>query len=196
LLRGSALLEYRPAARMRQTLAEAGRADRVADELLFAAPEGGTGTLATSDPTDLSRALVCEGEFESEARVALDGTLAAPIPTGIDLVTPQRIRGFLSTGERQFPLVGSACEFEWSIEFTLPASHTIVRVPGSREIANAAGRYSSRAEPRSNHTVLVTRTLRIEKDRFTAAETPQFQALLRELLADHHAVVIARESTN
>jgi len=192
---GTSKLELlgRPASRVRGLIAKSGDASRVAQELLFAAPEGGFGRLTSTDPADLDTPLVCDGEFESEIVVTMGDELVSPIPTGIDLITPAGLRRFSTDGPRCFPLLASACHFEWSIEYELPEGYAITRLPAPVAVGNSAGSFESRYDGVDTRRLTVTRRLRVAKDRFAPSENEEFQALVKVMLGDSHAVIVAKK---
>lgn len=183
-------LTGRAASRMRMRLARAADAASAADALLVDAPESGTGSLESSDPSNLSIPLHCTGNWTADVPIAISDEFVASVPAGIDLLTPSRVNSLLSRDDRRFPIVLSALEADWTIELALPPGVRARRLPPDREVENAAGSFHSKYL--STETGLIaTRRLVIAKDRYAPAENAALQQVLRAFADDSRAAFVA-----
>jgi hypothetical protein len=164
--------------RLRTLLATGLGADAVADELLARSPEGGYGSLESSNPVDLDRPLTCRGSWRVTRALSEGPGAFFVVPTGIDFVSPSRAREFLSESERKYPIVVGAVQAAWRHTIRTPRPVREGRVPKGRSIENAIGRFSSRYAIGQGGVLVVERELSLAKD----VVAPEEYGALREVL--------------
>lgn len=190
---GSSVIEAkgRSSGFVRRVLARTGSAEQRADSLLQATFEGGSGSLRSTDPTDLSVPLRAEGSWESDLGVEMGDAIHFSVPAGIDLVNPSVIRRFVTDTDRRHPVVIAAVEIAWSYDLKLPAGYRFTRTPGNRQVGNDAASFVSRSRLDADDRLHVERTLRIHRDRFSADEYADLRAALNLAGNEARAVVSA-----
>ena len=172
----------------RAAIAAAASPDDLADRLLDATPEGGSGAFKTSDPRDLSRPFVLAATWHSPHGVTFDGAEALlPVPIGLDLDPPTHLRALLSARPRRHALVLAPRDAQWTTTLVVPAGFAVTRLPHGKAIRNGAGSYDSAYE-RVGRDVRVTRRLVLARATYAPAAYADLQALIYAALDDARAV--------
>jgi transglutaminase-like putative cysteine protease len=174
----------------RRMMANALSAQDLAERLLEETPEGGFGSMTSSNPRDLDTPFVMQAAWTSPHAVALHGGVGfAALPAGIDIEQPAALRSLLSPKHAPtHNFTAGAFDFTWHVVLRLPAGIAVTRLPADVDVANAAGRYVAmyrRAEGR----VEVTRHLTVAKDVFAPGEYEAFDALIEAPLSDAREVL-------
>ena len=194
LVNGHAKMDFagRPSGRFRRTLALAASDEQAVDDLLVETPLGGSGELRTSDATDLNVPLHCEGEWTTEIPFAMAAQFSFKTPVGLDMLNLAFLTHFISTRTRQYPTLISAGEASWRQQIKLPAGYTYASVPKGRLVQNDAGRFESHYALTEDGQLVVERTLRIERDRYSADQYAALRQLLLEAAIDFGSTVTAQ----
>lgn len=195
-VKGHARLEFagRPAGRFRREFARAGTAEEAADELLATTLLGGEGQLRTSPLQDLGTPLTAEADWAAELPLATGGRMRFLLPTGCDPLGIARLLPFVGPEVRRTPLLLPAMTTTSRREVKLPEGYTFAGLPEGRAVQNAAGSYTSSYERTATGSLVVQRTLRIERDRFAPAEYPALRAVLVEACLDLSTVLVAERA--
>jgi hypothetical protein len=129
----------------RSMLAGAASMVDLAQRLLNAARDGGTGTIASSDPLDLSHPLEVRAQWRSPLAVDMSGTDALlRLPQGMDLFPPTQARPILENGgPRRAPILVDAADYSWDITLRLPPGRTVMKLPPDVSVNTAAGAYTA-----------------------------------------------------
>jgi transglutaminase-like putative cysteine protease len=176
---------------MRRVLASHGSASAAAD-LLVQSPEGGEGTVTSTDPLDLAMPFQCHGRWRSENAVEMGPAVFLTPPTGIDYANPTRARKILADTDRRYPAVVSPADYVWVHGIELPAGYDVTHLPGGREVTSKAGFYASRWRVDSPGHVKIERHLRLECEVVQPADFPELRRLLDAYTADAREVVVLR----
>lgn len=175
---------------LRQAMFQEGAAS-VAARLLLLSPEGGYGTISSSDPRDLSQGLTFQSRWTSPHGVVLSApSIYMSVPFGIDPVPFGAMRTFISPdGVRRFPLMIGAKSYSWTHVITLPEGAVSQWVPQNVDLSNAAGQLAV-TYLSSGQTVTVTRKLVVARDIFEPAAYPALQELLYSYLDAQRATMV------
>jgi transglutaminase-like putative cysteine protease len=191
-VQGHAVLNLSPSidSSYRRMVAHALSPQDLAQRLLDDTPEGGFGTVTSSDPRDLDSKFSMVADWRSPHAVSLrDGAGFAAVPAGIDVEPPASLRGLLSP--RRAPthdFTAGALDFTWHVVWRLPAGVTASRLPRDVEVANDAGRYTANYRLQGDR-IEVTRHLTVAKDVFGPSAYAAFDALIEAPLADAREVI-------
>lgn len=193
---GSSQLDFegRVSQRYRAVMASSSGAVAVADNILLETPEGGTGSLSSTDPTDLDVPFRCQGDWNSPAALEMDPTVFFTTPVGLDFANPHQAHKYISARRRETPLIISAIEISWRFKIELPEGYAISVMPRNRRLRNRAGRYVSEYRQEGPSSLTVTRTLVIAKDVFSPEEYDPLRQLLYETTHDGRSVFVLRAS--
>jgi hypothetical protein len=174
----------------RRMMAHALSPEDLAERLLEETPEGGYGTIASSNPRDLDTNFTMTADWHSPHAVSLhDGIGYAAIPAGIDLEQPASLRGLLSPQHvPTHDFTAGALDFTWHITLHVPAGMAVTRLPADIDVANGAGRYVATYKLQGDQ-IEVTRHLVVAKDVFAPSEYAAFDNLIEQPLADAREVV-------
>jgi transglutaminase-like putative cysteine protease len=191
-VRGIAHIAFSPTidSHARRMVAEALSPGELTSRLLGDTPEGGYGTLASTDPRDLEHPFAIEARWVSPHGVPLDnGEGFAPVPVGVDLEPVAQLRGMLNQAHPpRHDFTAGALDFTWRTVLKLPAGLAVLSLPPDVAVHNAAGSYTAAYE-RIPDGLRVTRHLVIARDGFPAAAYPEFEALIYAPLDDARRVI-------
>jgi transglutaminase-like putative cysteine protease len=178
---------------LRSALANASSLRELAERILSGTAEGGVGTIAASNPRDLSRPLDLSARWQARNGVTFQGDTAyLRIPSGIDIDPPTRLRSKLSpNGHRKAPMLADIGEHVWETSIALPPGINAARLPSDVAVQTSAGSYTA-SYRREGTSLLVRRQLVIAHDVVAPADYPAFETLLAAPLADARAVVVLR----
>ncbi|MBP5974810.1 DUF3857 domain-containing protein [Brasilonema sp. CT11] len=163
--------------------------DQIINKLLAATPEGGSGSLETSDLNNLDQPVTVKGKWLSPYAVSIDKQIYFSTPFGISTINPQSLRGFIRFNKRSYPLVVGAGNASWEYKIILPTGYKISHLPENRSFSNAAGEYKCRYES-GNGYIRVQRNLMIKNDIYSAEEYPAFQDLIYKTINDARGVMV------
>ncbi|QDU83115.1 Transglutaminase-like superfamily protein [Planctomycetes bacterium Pla163] len=196
IFRGTTSMELtgRAAGLFREQLSASPDLEVVADHLLAADPRGGVGELTSTDVADLSRPLVCSGEWRTDVPVLIGTTLHYMVPSGIDFVNAQLVREMLTTRERRYPALVMASHTHWRTEIVLPEGFVHGDVPERVELETAAGRYTSVAEVGPDGVLVIDRELVIASDRFAPGDYAGLRTLLLAVVVDEERILVAERT--
>jgi hypothetical protein len=174
----------------RRMMAHALSPQDLAGRLLEDTPEGGYGTVRSTDPRDLDTHFTITADWRSPHAIPLhNGAGYAALPAGIDLEQPASLRGLLSPQRApRHDFTAGALDFTWHITLRLPAGLAVTRLPQAVDLANAAGRYTASYRLQGDQ-IEVTRHLTVARDVFAPADYAAFDALIQQPLADAREVV-------
>jgi transglutaminase-like putative cysteine protease len=181
----------RPAQLMRQILA-ARDGDTLAADLLLQTPEGGEGTVTSTDPTDLSVPFQCRGRWRSENAVEMGPAVFFTPPSGIDYANPMRARRLLADTDRQYPAMVSPADFMWVNGVELPPGYDVTRLPKGKSVETNAGSYTSKWLVESPGHIRIERHLRIDAELIPPGDFPELRRLLDAFTSDSREVVVLR----
>jgi transglutaminase-like putative cysteine protease len=157
--------------------------------LLDATPEGGFGTLTSSDPRDLSRPFALRATWRSPHAIAFDDAeTLLTVPIGPDLDPPTRLRRLLTDRPRRHPLMTAARDFRWTTTISVPAGYVVTRLPRDVAVRNTAGLYTATYE-RAGRDVRVARRLVVERTLFEPAAASDLEALVYAPMQDMRAML-------
>jgi len=182
-------LRGRPSGTARASFAEDLPTEQL-DHILLASPEDGEAGFETTDPFDLNTPFEMKGRWSSPAALDMGDRVFLSIPRGLDLVTAERLQGFMSGRDRHFDLVGRAVEVSWRHEITAAPGYAFTVLPKESKIENALGSFASSYGIDAHGVLLVDRHLALYKDLVSAGEYPQFDALLRHAVRDSRAILV------
>jgi hypothetical protein len=162
----------------------------LAQRLLDDTPEGGFGSITSSNPRDLDTKFTMTADWQSPHAIALrDDAGYAALPAGIDLEQPASLRGLLSPQHAPtHDFTAGALDFTWHITLRLPAGVALTRVPEDINLSNKAGRYTA-IYRKLDDRIEVTRHLIVAKDVFSPQDYAAFDALIEQPLADAREVI-------
>ena len=174
----------------RRMMAQALSPQDLALRLLQDTPEGGFGTVSSSNPRDLDTQFTISAAWQSPHAITLHNSAGfAALPAGVDLEQPASLRGLLSPQTAPtHDFTAGALDFTWHIILRVPDSLAITRLPADIDQSNSAGRYVS-IYRRTGNQIEATRHLTIAKDVFAPGAYPAFDALLQLPLADAREVI-------
>jgi hypothetical protein len=162
----------------------------LAERLLEETPEGGFGSMTSSNPRDLDTPFVMRAEWTSPHAIALHGGVGyAAVPAGIDIEQPAALRSLLSP--KHAPVhnfTAGAFDFSWHVVLRLPAAISVARLPADVDLANAAGRYVATYRLAGGR-VEVSRHLTVARDVFAPGDYAAFDALIEAPLSDAREVI-------
>ncbi len=191
-VKGHAVLAVSPSidGPSRRMVAHALSPQDLAERLLEDTPEGGFGTVTSSDPRDLDKSFTMTADWQSPHAVSLhDGSGFAPVPVGVDIEQPAGLRSLLSPQRAPtHDFVAGALDFTWHVTWILPAGVTVTRLPSDVDVTNAAGHYAATYHLLGDR-VEVVRHLVVLKDVFSPGDYSAFDALIEAPLADAREVV-------
>jgi transglutaminase-like putative cysteine protease len=174
----------------RRMMAHALSPQELAQRLLDDTPEGGFGSITSSNPRDLDTKFTMTADWQSPHAIALrDDAGYAALPAGIDLEQPASLRGLLSPQHAPtHDFTAGALDFTWHITLRLPAGVALTRVPEDINLSNKAGRYTA-IYRKLDDRIEVTRHLIVAKDVFSPQDYAAFDALIEQPLADAREVI-------
>jgi hypothetical protein len=184
-------VDGRPAMRLRRLLAGDVDLADLADDALADAPEGGVGSIRSSNPSDLSTPLTFSADWTTQRVVEPGPTCSFTSPVGVDFVNPAKARRLVSESGRRFPVVAAAVGVSWNTSVRLPVGTNATSLPRARSVKNAVGSYTGAYSASSDGTLHVARALRIEKDVVGPEESAQLREILVAALADARSVFVA-----
>ena len=162
----------------------------LAERLLSGTPEGGFGEFRTSDPRNLGEDFDVVGSWRSPHAVAFqDGLAYLPVPVGLDIDPPSRLRRYLAEGPRRHPVLVGMSENSWTTQITVPQGASVARLPDDVGVENAAGTYSA-IYRRIDHGVRVERKLVVAREVFQPAEAPALEELLYAAINDARSTLV------
>lgn len=161
---------------------------RIANSLLSRTPEGGTGMMTTSNPSNLMKPMVAKGAWLSPYAVHLDARTFFSTPIGIDAFNPHTLRNFITPGKRKYPIIVGAATYRWHYEITTPKYYQAKLLPHDIHFKNKIGQYDSVYKIVKNK-IDVTRTLIINKDVYSIKEYPALLALLYKPINDARSIM-------
>jgi Domain of Unknown Function with PDB structure (DUF3857)/Transglutaminase-like superfamily/Domain of Unknown Function with PDB structure (DUF3858) len=163
----------------------------LADQLLRRTIEGGEGTIAASDPRDLSKPFSLSAAWHSAHVVNVEGGHTfLRIPPGPDLLPPgfehERIS---ASGTRLHPELADARDQEWRTVLHLPPGMQIETLPDDVTVHTGVGQYTARYQHRGDD-IEVSRSLVINREVVDAAAYPELERVLYAALIDARAIVV------
>lgn len=178
---------------VRNLLANGGNASDIAARLLAPTPEGGYGTIHSSNPRNLARPLAIKGSWTSpHGVVAATPSTYMTVPLGIDPTPNGDMRAYLAPGgSRRFPVMVGSRDYRWTYRVQLPAGAAIERLPQAVDLANPAGQVTVRFAP-SADGFSAERRLVLARDVYAAADYPALEALLYAHIDAQRSVVAYR----
>jgi hypothetical protein len=116
-------------------------------------------------------------------------------PVGTDFLSPQKGREYLSNETRAFPAVVGAVSVSWRHVIRIPAGRN-ARLPKSRSVENAIGRFASRYSTAADGSIVVERDLRIEHDIVPPGQYPMLRAIFEAMDEDARAPLVLTNRAN
>lgn len=159
------------------------------NSFLSQTPEGGTGSLETSDLNNLDQPVTLKAQWSSLFAVNMGKQVYMTTPIGIDFENSHQLREYITDPERLYPIVVGAKSLRWEYKITLPSGYKIKQLPDSIDFSNSAGQYSSHYEIEQG-TILVKRLLSINSTVYSAEAYPAVQALLYKPINDVRQVMV------
>jgi Domain of Unknown Function with PDB structure (DUF3857)/Transglutaminase-like superfamily/Domain of Unknown Function with PDB structure (DUF3858) len=195
-MRGTADMAVAPTidSSLRRNVALAPSHTELAEHLLGETPEGGFGSVTTSDPRDLDTPFTAKATWESPHGVVLSGPSPRfAIPSGIDFRRVGNLRQWLAPDHvRAHPMVAGALDFEWCYTVHLPPGMTAGDVPQSVDLSNSAGTYRAQYEL-SGEGLHVVRRLTVDSNVYAADAYPALERLIYAALDDSRAIFTMTE---
>ena len=174
----------------RSAVANASSPRELAEAILMGTPEGGTGSISTSDPKNLALPFQVRAEWHSPHGAVLrqdSGTIT--VPYGIDFGPTYRLRTVLSVAKpRERAVLVGARDYGWTTTIHLPPGLRLPAVPPPVQVANDAGSYTAEYA-RTDDGLRVTRRLVINKDVYAPAETKALEDVVYAPLDDARTVL-------
>ena len=174
----------------RSAVANASSPRELADQLLMGTPEGGVGTVSSSDPKNLAVPFRLQAEWRSPHGVVLHGDNSAmTVPYGIDFGPVSRLRSVLSPDKpRERSVLVGARDYGWTTTVHLPPGLRASALPAPVRVANEAGAYTADYQ-RTADGVRVTRRLVIGKDVYAPTEAKALEDVIYAPLDDARTVL-------
>ncbi len=174
----------------RSAMANASSPRELAEQLLMGTPEGGTGSLASSDPKDLAAPFRLQAQWHSPHGVVLKGDGGTmTVPAGVDFGPAYRLRSVLSPAvPRALPVLVGARDYGWTTTVHLPPGLRLAAVPQPVTVANATGAYTAEYA-RTSDGLRVTRRLVINKDVFSPSDAKALEDVIYAPLDDSRTVL-------
>jgi transglutaminase-like putative cysteine protease len=163
--------------------------EQIVNQHLASTPEGGTGTLKTSDLNNLDQPLTVKGKWSSPYAVSMDKQIYFSVPVGVNTYHPQWMRKYITFGKRLYPIIFGADNLTWEYKIILPNGYKISRLPENRDFANAAGEYKSSYEA-GNGYIRVKRNWMTKNDVYSAEEYPALKDLVYKAINDARSVMV------
>ncbi len=157
--------------------------EQIANELLSRTPEGGTGTLETSQLDNLDQPMVVNSKWSSPYAIDMGKEIYFTTPVGIDTQTPNSLRQYITSGNRSYPVILGAMSFNWEYKITTPPGYKLNHLPVAINFANATGKYKSSYEV-VNEYIHVKRNLVIQNNVYSPEEYPAFKDLIDKCIND------------
>jgi hypothetical protein len=151
--------------------------------------ETGSGSFEISDPNRTDLDFQVTGVFKLETFADLSRAGAMTTPTGFN---PYSIIFFTlqnNLAERQTPFILASETFRETYRLTFPPNVKILTFPKDISFQNATGQYQSTYK-QEGQTLMVTRELITNKDRYSAAEFKTLKELFNSVLRDLKAQIL------
>jgi len=182
---------------VRSTLANAESGEALAGQLLASTPEGGSGTIESSDPRDLEQPLTVEAEWHSpHAMLVGPEWTFLQVPSGIDFQQIGRLRQLVKDAgrPRAFPMLAGALDDQWDVTLTLPAGMVPAQLPPTVSVTNGVGRFEAKYAW-ADGELRVSRRLVVERDVVPPDAIGDLQRLLYAALDDSRQTLVLSHVT-
>lgn len=175
---------------LRDTVADAASMQALADQMLAATPDGGTGDITATDPRDLDTPFTAEATWHSPHGLPLNGRVAyLTVPAGVDFKRIATLRGLVDGDARhRYPVVAGARDYGWRIALRLPPGRMATDLPPPVDVDDAAGSYRARYVL-DGDTLTITRRLVIAHDVYAPGQYDALRTLVYALLDDARSVI-------
>ncbi|WP_048861442.1 DUF3857 domain-containing protein [Acidisphaera rubrifaciens] len=175
---------------LRDTIADAASLPALADRMLAATPEGGTGDITATDPRDLDIPFTLSATWHSPHGLPLNGRVAyLTVPVGVDFKRIATLRDLVDGDpHHRYPVIAGARDYAWRIALRLPPGRMATDLPPPVDVDNAAGSYRA-SYALDGDTLTVTRRLVIDHDVYSPSQYEDLRALVYAPLDDARSVI-------
>ncbi|MBW4522712.1 MAG: DUF3857 domain-containing protein [Scytolyngbya sp. HA4215-MV1] len=169
-------------------------AEKIANEILAQTPEGGFGRIIPLKLDNLAQSPILKTQWSSPYAITLRNWTSFSVPIGVDLENPHHLRGYITPGQRRYPLIAEAMTWIWNYRITIPEGYQINRLPEATQFSNAAGEYNShyQADPDARY-IMVQRNLVLKQDVYNANEYPALRALIYQPVNDARSAIVLKK---
>ncbi len=167
---------------------------QIANKILARTPEGGTGTLETSDLNNLNLPVSVKGKWRSPYAVNVENQIYFHTPVGLNTITSQWLRRYITFGQRFYPFIVGASNYNWEYKINIPSGYKISHQPKNKDFSNTTGSYNSSYEQGDGY-ILVKRHLVINKDVYNPKEYSAFQDLIYKPINDVRSVMVFEKNS-
>ena len=167
---------------------------QIANKILADTPEGGTGTLETSDLNNLDLPVTVKAQWSSPYAVNMENQIYLTTPVGINTIHPRWLRRYITFGKRYYPFIVWAGNYSWEYKITIPSGYKIIHQAKNKDFSNTTGSYKSSYE-QGNGYILIKRNLVLNKNVYSAEEYPAFQGLIYKPINDARSVIVLEKTS-
>jgi transglutaminase-like putative cysteine protease len=168
--------------------------EQIADNILSATPEGGYGSLKTSDLQDLSQPVSVRSTWISPKAITLGNQAFLTVPVGLNVRHPGSLRGYISYSDRLYPIIVGAQTMEWDYQIQLPKGYQISRMPAAIDFRNEAGSYRSQYQ-QSGDKLTIQRQLVLAKDVYPAEAYKAFEDVIYKPIRDFRDILVLQRKS-
>ncbi|BAZ14380.1 hypothetical protein NIES4071_62230 [Calothrix sp. NIES-4071] len=166
---------------------------QIANQILFATPEDGTGTLETSDLNNLDLPMKVRAKWNSPNAINIEKQIYLNTPVGISTISPESFKGYIRLEKRDYPFIAEAANYNWEYKINIPTAYKVIRLPENKDFSNTTGSYKSSYQ-QSNGYIQVKRNLVINNDVYSHSEYPAFQNLIRQPVRDVRSMMVLEKA--
>lgn len=165
---------------------------QLANALLANTLAGGTGDMNTSNISDLDHDMLVKDTWTSLYGINIQSSTYFIAPTGVDFYHPQILRNFVTTAQREFPIILNPATFTWHSDINIPKGFLIIHTPEDIHISNNAGSYYSFYNTKDN-VIHITRKLVINDSLYDATKYEELKILLYKAIMDAQNVFVMKQ---
>ncbi len=158
------------------------------NRLLSYTPEGGTGTLETSNLNDLDRPVTLKAKWDSPDAINVGKKIYFSTPAGIDIQNPLQFRSGIAYTKRLYPMVAGAKDLRWEYKITVPSDYKVSNLPENKNFSNSAGEYTSSYQAENGY-ISIKRHLVIKNDVYSPEKYLAFKELVNKPINDVRSVM-------